>query len=120
MYKEIVLEWKDNHVSLNEWYSGKHWIFRQKLKEKWLKFSEELFEPYDKVDFDTYSMKVSHHTRLDCDNVTSVIKFINDFMKKNGWCKDDSSKHFKKFSIEFDDSLPKNGIKVVISGYEIN
>lgn len=120
MYRELVFQWKDNHVSLNEWYSGKHWIFRQKLKEKWLKFAEVLFQDYDKFCFDTYQMKIYHNTRLDCDNIVSVSKFMNDFMKKNGWCIDDNKKYFKKLIIEVDDELPKNGIKVVISGYEID
>ena len=40
MYREIIFQWKDNHVSLNQWYSGKHWTTRVKLKDKWMDLIE--------------------------------------------------------------------------------
>jgi Holliday junction resolvase RusA-like endonuclease len=118
MYREIIFQWKDNHVSLNQWYSGKHWTTRVKLKDKWMAFYEGLFNQYDKFCFDTFQIKVSHNTRLDIDNMIPTCKLCADFMKENGWCIEDDKRYFKKLIIEVDDELPKNGIKVVISGYE--
>ena len=41
-------------------------------------------------------------------------------MRKDGWVKDDNKKYYKGYSCFVDETLPKNGIKVVISGYEID
>ena len=114
---EVVLQWENRHVSLNDWYSGKHWSYRKKMKDEWMKFLFVQFSSVPKVQFDKYQVEIFHNTRLDCDNLVTISKVLNDFMKKNGWCIEDGKKFYKKMSIEVDNLLPKNGIKVIISEY---
>jgi Holliday junction resolvase RusA-like endonuclease len=119
MYKQITFEWEKDIVSWNKIYSPPHWTVRSKLKEKWVKFFEEQFNKHDKIEFCEFQIKIYHNTRIDVDNV-ALSKFCADFMRKDGWVKDDNKKYYKGYSCFVDETLPKNGIKVVISGYEID
>jgi Holliday junction resolvase RusA-like endonuclease len=114
---EIVLQWENRHISLNDWYSGKHWTYRKKQKDEWMKFMYAQFSPHPKIEFNKFQIEIYHNTRCDCDNLVTISKLTADFMKKNGYCVDDSKKFYKKLSIEVDTVLPKNGIKVIISEY---
>src|ERR1700676_1215675 len=35
---ELVIQWADKQISLNEWYSSKHWSERNRISKQWHKF----------------------------------------------------------------------------------
>jgi Holliday junction resolvase RusA-like endonuclease len=118
MYKEITLYFEKS-ISWNTFYSAKHWFMRKKKKDEWNEYVRGKMGEFDVINFDTFGIKMFHNTRMDTDNLC-MQKFILDFMKENGWCKDDNKKYFKSFSCEVDDELPKGMTKITIFGYEIN
>lgn len=112
---EIVLEWEDRNVpSLNEWYSGTHWSKRKKLKDKWFIQFMALLRKNKKQLFSEYDLTIYYHSNLDPSNTITVIKFLEDTMKKDRWIHDDSPKYCKGLHIIPDLGMKKFTYKAVI------
>jgi len=81
-------------ISLNEWYSGRHWSERSKMKKQfeWLVYvvtRQKFYNPCT-VDYDFEFKK----NALDCTNTIGIIKQLEDCLFP-----DDSWKIVKKISI---------------------
>lgn len=112
LIKEI--RWSGKHISLNDWYSSKHWALRKKQKDTWYKHFLSLLS--DTVQLRTYRLEIYYNSRLDADNVITHGKLLNDFLKDRGWVVDDSPKFCKGVSITYDDSLGKMEYVIRIFG----
>ena len=81
MTTEIIL--KDlPKISLNEWYSGKHWSKRKALKDniKWLVYSQ-FKTVFPKIDKYIVSYEIVSKTRpLDADNTIGITKLLTDIL----------------------------------------
>jgi hypothetical protein len=113
LIKEIT--WTGKHVSLNDWYSNKHWTSRQKQKKDWYLFFSSLLG--ETIKLQTYKLEMKYNSRLDADNCIPMIKGLGDSMKERGWTIDDNKKYFKGFSIEPDESLDKGQYVIRIFGF---
>lgn len=89
-----VIDITHNFPSLNKFYASKHWGYRKNEKLKFNKHLDSLSIDFPSKDIDlelrTYSMSVKNFTRMDNDNVIMVCKFVNDYLKANGYIKDDT------------------------------
>lgn len=98
-----VIDITHNFPSLNKFYASKHWGYRKNEKLKFNKHLDSLSIDFPSKDIDlelrTYSMSVKNFTRMDNDNVIMVCKFVNDYLKANGYIKDDTRKYFRAVSI---------------------
>jgi hypothetical protein len=104
-------------VSTNELRNGHKWTV-QKLKEEYRKiYSILLIDAVRKCQFtnerfDSFKIQILYNSRLDPDNVT--LKFLCDAMKDCRLIIDDNKKYFRGFSIEPDETLPKDTYYVKI------
>lgn len=112
----IRIEIKTNHrfPSLNEWYSGKHWTARKKQKEAGRAvISRHLLQHIQKR-VKTFTIKVKHNVKYDCDNCIPVVKITADTLVYLGIAIDDTNKFFKGFSIEYDAEVQKGYYYILI------
>jgi hypothetical protein len=90
MVEEIII--KDlPKISLNEWYAGKHWTFRKKIKDtyKLLIRRAKLSGKY-KVEYEFHFKS----RPLDCTNTIAMVKMIEDILFEN-----DDYKHILEVSL---------------------
>ena len=114
----LALFWEEkNTPSLNQWYEGKHWAYRKKTKDQWSFRFMSLLSCHHKKCFQTYKLTVQYNSRIDPSNIITVVKMLEDVMKKQKWIIDDSPKYCKQINIVFNSKLNKNCYKAVISGY---
>ncbi len=102
-------------VSLNEFYSGKHWTFRSEMKDIYkIKIRQKL-----KRKLPIYSKRLRYHVNyfflfkshpLDATNCSAMIKLIEDALFEN-----DNYKTVRKFSCSSDKG---NFDHVIIEVYE--
>lgn len=81
-------------ISLNEWYAGKHWTQRKKVKDVYSKILNQFDEYKDGPYFVEYVFEFSKKP-LDCSNCVAMLKMIEDCLFPN-----DSYKIVQKISIE--------------------
>ena len=105
--KEILIKWKNDHISLNDWYGSKHWTVRQKAKNKWCKIFKELLNGGPAVNFSTYDITLTYNSRLDSSNTIAMIKICEDTMVKLGIIKDDTKQYCKGVHLIPDETLGK-------------
>lgn len=96
----MVLEW-EGHISLNEWYSSKHWTYRKKQKDQWYMTFKSLLDQYEKKIIRKYAIILEYNSRLDPSNTITMIKLLEDTMKKEGWIEDDSHKYCSYLKIVY-------------------
>ena len=113
MLEYIVIEW-EGHISLNQWYASKHWSYRKKQKDHWHELFKTKLNEYDKTLFKKYKFKLYYNSRLDPSNTITMVKLLEDTMKKEGWIIDDSSKYCAEIRLKFDPELPKKSYRAVI------
>ena len=83
-------------ISLNEWYSGKHWSNRVKIKNKYKFLIKSQFKGVFKAD-NTYEVSYTFNFKkrpLDASNCVAMVKMIEDIIFE-----DDSYKIVNKISI---------------------
>ena len=95
----ITISWKGKHISLNDWYAGKHWTYRQKQKNLWRTTFTDLLSQHKKPNIEKYSIELEYNSRLDPSNTITMIKLFEDTLIKLGWIKDDSKKYCKYLKI---------------------
>lgn len=102
----IVLKWENVDISLNKWYSVRHWSFRNKEKEFWSNLFLKLL-PKKAKRIDKYMIHLEYNSRLDPTNTITMIKMAEDTMKKNEYIIDDTKKYCKGITIEPNEMLGK-------------
>lgn len=113
MEDNIVITW-EGHISLNEWYSSKHWTYRKRQKDLWFVKFKELLDDYDKITMKSYSILLEFNSRLDPSNTITMIKLLEDTMKKESWIIDDSHKYCKYLKIKYNGDLAKKNYRATI------
>ena len=105
-----------NPISLNSWYSSKHWTVRNKQKDEWFKVFKEVIEsnPPGRC-LEKYCILLTVNSRHDPSNTITVIKIFEDTLKKLGYIIDDSPKYCKSITIQPDETLPKKSFKLVLA-----
>lgn len=115
--KELVFSWAGKHLSLNKWYDGTHWREKHKSTDEWhLFFKSFLIEPYPK--FDKYSVVLRYNSRLDPDNVITMIKLCSDVLQKEGVIPNDSKDHCRKIEIFPDETMKKKSYHLTFNKIE--
>ena len=92
---EIIL--KDlPKISLNSWYSGKHWTYRKKIKDKYILLVKSQFKTvFSKQKKYEVEYFFYFKTRpLDASNCVAMVKLIEDIIFEN-----DSYKIIEKITI---------------------
>lgn len=114
MNNTIEITW-EGHISLNEWYSSKHWSYRKKQKDEWFKTFKSLLDVFPKETFEKYSILLEYNSRLDPSNTITMIKLLEDTMKKECWIVDDSPKYCESLTIRFSQELSKKTYRATIT-----
>jgi hypothetical protein len=112
--RSYTVKYTGQGLSLNSWYSGKHWSQRQKaknfFKEKFLILFMEA-----KVKFlPQFKLHLKYNSRFDLDNVVAMAKIAVDTMK-GIYIKNDDKKFYKGLTIEPDETLPKDTYVFIIT-----
>ncbi len=111
---ELVFQWAGKHVSLNEWYSSKHWTHRDKIKKEWHKFFKSfLIAPYPK--FNKYKLELEYNSRLDPSNTITMPKLLEDMLQEEGVIPNDSKKHSKGISLIPNKEMKKFSYKITVT-----
>ena len=92
--------WANKHVSLNDWYSSKHWTVRNKQKQSWHKLFGQMIESAEMGEIKKYEIHLEFNSRLDPSNTITMIKLFEDTMTKKGVIIDDNKKYCKRIVIE--------------------
>lgn len=109
--RKLVFSWSGKSVSLNQWYSSKHWSIRNKQAQEWHRFFNNfLISPIPF--FEKYSIKMEHNSRLDNSNVIPMIKMAEDAIQRAGIIKDDTTKYGKSITIEFVETMKRGSFKL--------
>lgn len=109
----IILQWADKHISLNEWYSSKHWSHRNKAKEDWHEFFFRLF-PKPIPNIIAYDITLKYNSNLDPSNTITMIKLCEDAMQEFGMIVNDTKKECKGIHLIPDELMKKNNYKILI------
>ena len=111
---KLVISWAGKDISLNAWYSSKHWTHRNKQKQEWNNFFKEiLHEPYPF--FEKYIITLEYNSRLDPSNTITVLKLYEDTLRELGVLVNDSLKYCKGLHIIPVESMKKKSYKITIS-----
>lgn len=79
----LIFEWAGEHISLNEYYSSKHWSVRNKQAKYWHeKFKKMLPKNAEKIK--QYVLTLEYNSRLDVSNTILLPKFIEDMLQEEG------------------------------------
>ena len=117
---EVLIVEFESPVSLNKFYSSPSWHFRSAKKKEWRgMFEAQVREKYPHLVgrlFESATVYVEvHHNRMDIDNHIMTEKFLMDCLEKDlGVIKSDGPRHYKRLTIEYNDSLPKNSGRITV------
>ena len=114
-----TISWSGVHISLNEWYTGKHWSKRVKQKNKWWALFTILMNG-KKFKLDTYKLELVYNSRLDPSNTITMIKLFEDYLVKKKLIIDDNKKYCKGISLTPDESMKANHYKIKIYGKRLD
>ena len=103
--------------STNTIYASGAWQVRAAEKIKWAKIITVLLLEAGVKPFGHFNLEMRYRTRHDVDNLSILAKYFSDTLK-NKYVKDDTSKYFKKLTIEYDEALPKNTVEFYIETHE--
>lgn len=110
--------------SLNDWYSGKHWSFRQKVKNLWreevgLLCMQKKIKPITKfpVKISTITYFTDRRGR-DSINWATAAKLAEDGLVKQGILPDDNTKYVKGHYVEVVEGHDKNETVITIEEAE--
>lgn len=94
--------------SLNQLYAGKFWTYRAGQKEKYFTGIARALEGLDKWTMDRFSVHLRYNSRFDVDNSVVAVKFLADYLRYNGYVRDDTPKYFLELRITYDEGLKKD------------
>lgn len=110
----LTFAWAGKSISLNQWYSSKHWSIRNKQSQEWHSFfTKFLTKPYPK--FDQYSITLKHNSRLDNSNTMAMIKLLEDALQKAGIIKNDDTKNCRSIFILADLEMKRGSFKITVN-----
>ena len=110
---KLVFKWADKHVSLNEWYSSKHWSHRNKIQKEWHAFFKSyLIAPYPK--YNKYKVELMYNSRLDPSNTIPMIKLCEDMLTENGIIPNDTKEFCKGIEIVPNEQMKKFSYQLII------
>lgn len=115
----MIIEW-EGHISLNEWYSSKHWSYRKRQKDQWYVLFKSLLDEHPKKVLPKYSITLEYNSRLDPSNTITMIKLLEDTMKKECWIEDDSPKYCEFLTIKYNPELQPKFYKATITNEDIS
>lgn len=111
---KIIIAWADKDISLNSWYSSKHWSNRNKQKSDWHSFFKQfIHEPYPY--FERYNITLEFNSRLDPSNCITMIKLLEDTLQTLGVLKNDTSEFCRGLHIIPVDSMKRKSYKITIN-----
>ncbi len=111
---KLEFKWADKHISLNEWYSSKHWTQRNKKAKEWHDFFKSyLIKPYPK--FEKYSITLEFNSRLDPSNTITMVKFIEDMLQEEGVIANDNKDNCKGIHIVPILDMKKFSYKIIVN-----
>ncbi len=118
-YNEIQIK-LPKPPSLNQFYAGRHWTVRSKFKESYWNEIKESLDSIDPFTMLRFSIYVRYNCNYDVDNAIICAKFLADYLRKNGYVKDDSPKYFFSQKTEHDQDVEKNTFvaKIKCYGYQ--
>jgi hypothetical protein len=109
----LVFKWEGKDISLNQWYSSKHWTDRNKQQKDWHQFFKSfLTQPYPF--FATYTITLHCNSRLDPSNCITMIKLAEDAMQELGIIKNDSAEFCKGVHIIPDINMKRKSYQITI------
>lgn len=110
----MVFSWADKHISLNDWYSGKHWSNRNKIKDEWcMFFTQMIAKPYPVIE--KYTMELRYNSRLDPSNTMPMLKILEDTLQKLGILKNDNKNFCKGLNLIPDESMKTNSYSITLN-----
>ena len=92
-YNEIQIK-LPKPPSLNQFYAGRHWTVRSKFKESYWNEIKESLDSIDPFTMLRFSIYVRYNCNYDVDNAIICAKFLADYLRNNGYVKDDSPRYF--------------------------
>jgi hypothetical protein len=104
----------ENPISLNDWYSAKHWTHRNKQKQIWQERFFPIIMNNKPSGVDQYKLKMLFNSRHDPSNVITMIKLFEDSLVSHGFLKSDTKKHCKGITIEPSEELPKKSFVIIL------
>lgn len=120
----VKVRYEGQGVSLNDFYSGKHWYMRKRIKDKYGKIFNELTDSSEIEWMNEFMIVAFYNSRHDVDNVIGLEKILLDSIKqgkdnsgeiiRQGYCIDDSRKYYKGVCIFYDEDLPLNAFEFLI------
>ena len=110
---KLVFNWADKHVSLNDWYSSKHWSHRNKIQKEWHAFFKSyLIAPYPQ--YKQYKIELMYNSRLDPSNTIPMIKLCEDMLTENGIIPNDTKEFCKGIVIVPNEIMKKFSYQLII------
>lgn len=115
----LRFEWKNNDISLNEWYSSKHWTLRNKAKKLWHDyFIGQLTKPYPF--YKCYTIELEFNSRLDPSNTITMIKLCEDALQEAGVIKNDDKHCCKGISIKPNLKMDAKHYIIIVRNHDEN
>lgn len=114
---EIVFAWAGEHISLNEWYSSKHWTNRNKQRNYWHDFFKKfLSKPYPT--FGKYEVTLEYNSNLDPSNTITLIKLAEDVLQELEIIENDNLKCCQLLRIVPNLEMKKKSYKLTFKKHE--
>lgn len=107
----LEFNWVGKGVSLNEWYSSKHWTKRVALANKWHLFFRSMV-PIPMPRFETYYITMEYNSKIDASNSMALIKLLEDMMQKYGIIENDNKMFCRGITIIPNLTLKHNEYKI--------
>lgn len=109
----ICISWSKDHVSLNEWYSSKHWSNRNKVRNKWHeKFQKAI--PLGTKKFNKYQIALEYNSRLDPCNTITMVKLCEDALQELNIIEKDTKEYCRGVYLIPNISMKKNHYRIFI------
>lgn len=114
---ELKIQWQGKDISLNSWYSSKHWTHRNKQRNEWHDFFKmQIHEPYPK--FNKYSVHLEFNSRLDASNTITMIKLAEDVLQELGIIENDNNNFCVGLTITPNLEMKKKSYKLIFKKHE--
>ena len=111
--EELKFQWQGKDISLNAWYSSKHWTHRDKQKKDWHSFFKQMIEhPYPY--FEKYSISLEFNSRLDPSNTITMVKLLEDTLQELGVISGDDLKYCSGVHLIPNKTMKKKSYKIVV------
>lgn len=109
----LEFSWSNKHISLNAWYSSKHWTERNSTQKEWHTFFKGfLYHPYPR--FNKYRVVLKYNSRLDPSNTITMVKLCEDMLQEEGVIEDDTKEFCKGITLEYEPTMKEFTYKLTI------